>query len=199
MPLDCLVVNQNKVKISLTAAEIKKYCLNSASEQPRKKTAVKYWGIIDDVSKKLDGFTFGEKLLLETYFIDSGAEIFVTKLSKTSDLGERPSSSAKLQGSIILTARSAVYPFYKLDELFDAVLRIGKTEGQKSSLFYSDSGVYYLFCEERSVLGVSSNLLRMSEFSRPMPPLVHYYIFEHSREIIRDNAIEVIIEMQKKK
>ena len=166
-------------------------------EEPRKRIARKYWVILGDASKQFDLFSVAERLLVQTYFTDSGAEIFVTRLGKSSDLGEK--TSTKSQSSFILTARSAIYPFYNLEELFGAVMRVDQLEGLKSSLFYSDSGVYYLFLEERSIIGVCSNLLQMSEFSKPMPPLIYSYIFEHTSEIIRDNAIEVLTKVLSKK
>ena len=169
-----------------------KYGIKIPFDEPLKTTANRYWSILDDVSKKQLSFAFSERLLVQSCFSDSGADIFVTKLGKSYDASER--TSVKAQTSFILVKRCGVYPFCDLDELANAVLHIKKCEGLKSSLHYSDDGIYYLLCEEQGLLGVCSYLYQLGEFSKPLPPLMHSYIIEHTKMIIPDNAITVLID-----
>lgn len=191
--MECLVINQNKIKVTLTSSEIKKYGLRFPLDTPLTSVAGLYWDIIDDVLKRQEAFSFAERLLVQSYAVESGAELFVTKLGKSCDSTEK--SALKSQNSLILAVRGGMFPFYDIDELIDAVLHTASFECCKSSLYYSDDGVYYLFCEERTLLGVCSYVYRMSEFSKPMPPIMNSYIIEHSDIIISKNAISVIKEV----
>lgn len=195
--MECLVVNQNKIKIALSSAEISKYGIKIPFDEPLRITANKYWSILDDVSKKQISLAFSERLLVQSCFLDSGAEIFVTKLGKSYDANEK--ISAKAQSSFILASRCAVYPFYSIDELIDAVAHITDYEGQRSSLYYSDDEVYYLFCEERGVLGVCSYLYKLAEFSKPLPPMMNTYITEHAKRIVCNDAIDLLRNLFKRK
>ena len=176
---------------------MKRFGIIQNSNESRQRIASNYWGLIDVVSKKLSSLASCERLLIQTYFVDSGAEIFISKLAKSNDSGER--SLLKTQNTFILVARNAMYPFNSLYELLNAISVVGDLDVNKSSLYHSDDGVYYLYVEERNMLGIFSRLIRMNEFSKPLAPLMHSYISEHNNLIIENNAIDVIKEIINKK
>ena len=195
--MDCLVINQNKIKITLTSSELKKYGLCFSDIAPLDTVADRYWQIIDAALKIKPGFTVGERLLIQSYPVESGAELFVTKLGKSCDAVEK--SPPKAQNSMILASRSAMFPFDSFDELVNAVLHVSAASCHNSSLHYSDDGVYYLFCEERTFVGVCSYTYRLAEFAKPIPPIMHSYVIEHSEIIISKNALSELCGIKKEK
>lgn len=190
--MECVVINQNKIKIALCEDDIKKFGLDLAHGASASAVAKQYWGVVAEATKKQHSFNISERLLVQSYYTDSGMDIFVTRLSRTTDSAEKPID--KPQSSLILAARGGIFQFGSIDEVVDAVLHTKGCECYKSSLYHSDDGTYYLFCEERTLLGVCSYLYRMGEFAKALPQMMHSYVMEHSVSVIKDNAIEVLLD-----
>ena len=188
--MDYFVVNQNKIKITLTHLEIKKYSMRFSNGALPENFAGCCWNLLDDVSKQQPGVNFGDRLLVQVYTVESGAELFVTKLGRSCDSVEKISSKAT--NTVILASKRAIFPFDSIDELISAALHTSTYECYASSLYYSDDGTYYLFCEERGAVGACSYVYRLSEFSKPLPPIMHSYVAEHCKKIISKNAISVL-------
>ena len=190
--VEYLNVNQNKIKVSLSLSEVKKYGIKSDSSSSARNVARSYWKIVDEAAKAGVTFNTAERLLVQAYYNDSGAELFITKLSRTADAVEK--SIQKPQSSIILAARSGIFAFESIDDMVQAVLHTKNSVCYKSSLFYSEDGGYYLVCEERTYLGACSYLYRMGEFSKQLPSLMYSYVLEHSKAILLNDAIPTLIE-----
>ncbi len=190
--MECVVINQNKFKIALCEADIKKFGLDHAHRASALALAKQYWGLMAEAAKRHHSFSVAERLLVQSYPTDSGMDVFVTRLSRTADAVQKPID--KPQSSLVLAARGGIFPFGSIDEVVEAVLHTKDCECYKSSLYYSDDGTYYLFCEERTLLGVCSYLYRMGEFAKALPQMMHSYVIEHSVSLIKDNAIEVLLD-----
>ena len=193
--MEILKINDSKIKIMLSAADMQNYKLTSDDvDYNDNTTRQKIFRILDYVKKKFGFDHEGDKLLIQFYpSKDGGAELFVTKLGLLS-VGEKR-TIARSERVTMLNARRAIYGFASFGDLLlaaKAMNRIGDIK--HSELFLFENGTYYLEIMERGegrgeFIREYASLL---EFASPVPRERHPYITEHSECLTEGNAIEVL-------
>ena len=181
--MECLIINENKLKIMLGADEVMEYGIERESSDYRDPEIRRaFWKILDR-AKEICGFKVsGEKLLIQYYPSKSGAEIFVTKLGKIS-LGVEKSIS-RSDSVTMLSSKNMIYRFENEEDLFRLCREMKKKIADfTSELYYSDDGCYYLFFEERSDSAVLSQFSVAAEFGEEIPQNMEPYIKEHAERI----------------
>ena len=181
--MECLIINENKLKIMLDGSEVSEYgieCEGSDYSDPEIRKA--FWKILDR-AKELCGFKVsGEKLLIQYYPSKVGAEIFVTKLGKISVGVER--SISKSDSVAMLSSRNMIYRFEKLEDASRLCREIEKKISDfVFEMYLSEDGCYYLFFEERSDSYVLSQFSIAAEFGEEIPQNMESYIKEHAERV----------------
>ena len=181
--MEFLVISENKMKIMLSAEEVKRYGIESEKSDYRDPGIRKaFWKILDRAKDECGFKVTGDKLLIQYYPSKSGAEIFVTKLGKIS-LGVERSISGT-DSVAMLSSRNMIYRFDSLETLKRLCREINKSASDSSAdVYFSEDGCYYLFFEERSDFGYLSPFSIVSEFGEEIPQIMGIYIKEHSEPL----------------
>ncbi|MBO5879780.1 MAG: adaptor protein MecA [Clostridia bacterium] len=177
--MECLIINENKMKIMLDEKEVREYgidCEGADYSDPKIRKA--FWKILDK-ARDISGFKVsGEKMLIQYYPSKSGAEIFVTKLGKLSVGIEK--NIAKSDSITMLSSKNMIYRFDDVDSIVKLYREIEKKIPDFCAEIYSlDGEEYYLFFEERCDSNSASQFLLVSEFGEEMPQNMESYIKEH--------------------
>lgn len=181
--MEFLVISENKMKIMLTAEEVKRYGIESdASDYSDPEVRRAFWRILDRSSEEC-GFKFaGNKLLIQYYPSNSGAEIFVTRLGRISLAAERTISGA--ESVAMLSSKRMIYRFERLEDLRWVCRELScRGEDITSEAYLSEDGCYYLLFEERCEVGGLSPFSVVSEFAEEIPCNMEIYIKEHSEPL----------------
>lgn len=191
--MDVLKISGTKLKIMLSADDMKKYSLDVDDvDYNDTKTRSKVWKILDYVKKNYDFTPDGEKLLIQFYpSKDGGAELFVTKLTGLSRGNER--SMSKSGNVTMLDSKRTMYNFPNFEELIQASKIInGAKSIKESELFYSESDGYYLEITERGAtrLGQICEFAILLEFASKAPDEKIPYITEHCKKLTDGSAVE---------
>lgn len=191
--MDVLKISNTKIKIMLSAEDIKKYAIDIDDvDYNDTKTRTKVWKILDFVKKNHGFNSDGDKLLIQFYpSKDGGAELFVTKLTGLSRGNERFMS--KTGNVTMLDSKRTMYNFSNLCDLIQASKIInGAKSIKESELFYSDSEGYYLEITERgaSRLGEICEFAILLEFASKTPDERIPYITEHCKKLTEGAAVE---------
>ena len=184
--MEYLIINGNKLKITLTAEEIEKYSLSEderINDSPE--TRRTFWRILDAARGECGFETNGEKVLIQFYKTQSGGELFVTKLGKLTSSTERALSSSR--SVTLLSSRFSIYSFKTLNDLIEVIKRLTRQASDKLSLYYGDDGLYYAVCEERGGKSKLSDFSILSEYGDELPETLISYIIEHSKKISNIN------------
>lgn len=186
--MDFLTINENKLKIMLTADEVKEYGIeNEKTDYRNPDTRKAFWKILDRASEECGFKVRGDKLLIQYYPSKGGAEIFVTRLGKISLGIERNIASA--DSITMLSSKNMIYRFESLDALSRMCREMARNPRNTSAdLYYAEDGSYYLFFEERSDGGSLSPFSVISEFADEVPQNMESYIKEHSEPLSLGNA-----------
>lgn len=193
--MEILKISDNKLKVMLTEADMKKYSLKACElDYNDSVNRRKFWGILDDI-KSLCGFNVeGDKVLIQFYpSKDGGCEMFITKLGVLSRAAEK--NISRSDRLTMLSSLRVLYKFYSLENLAAACGLLNDEDCPSSSdLFFGEGGELYLEITERgsaSSAGLSS-YERLLEFSERVDKALYPYITEHCKRITKGNAVEVI-------
>ena len=193
--MEVLKINENKIKIMLSAADMKNFKLTASElDYNDSLTRQKVFKILEYVKANYGFDHEGDKLLIQFYpSKDGGAEVFVTKLGLLTS-GERKAIS-RSDRVTMLNTRRAMYSFSSFGDLLSAARSIVRcADIRESELFLFDDGTYYLEIMERgeskgdAIKGYTSIL----EFASPVSRDKFAYITEHSKCLASGNAIELL-------
>lgn len=188
--MEFLVISENKMKIMLTAEEMRNYgieCEGSDYKDPIIRKA--FWKILDRAYEECGFEVRGEKILLQYYPSRTGAEIFVTKLNKI-PLGIEKSISAT-DSVAMLSSKNMIYRIEKREDLISLhKIMIKNNSDEECEIYLSEDGCYYLFFEERCESATLSPYAIASEFGDEIPQTLKVYIKEHSKRVADINAID---------
>ena len=189
--MDFLTINENKLKIMLSAAEVKEYGIEGERSDYRDPGIQRaFWRILDRAGEECGFKVKGDKLLIQYYPSKSGGEIFVTRLGKISAGIER--NIATSDSITMLSSRNMIYRFESYDSLEQLSLGLMRTRAEGAAdLYLCEDGCYYLFFEERCDLGAISPFSLISEFGEEMPQNLESYIKEHSEPVLIGNAFDL--------
>ena len=106
--MEFLVISENKMKIMLSAEEVRSYGIESERSDYRDpKIRRAFWKILDRARDECGFKVTGDKLLIQYYPSKCGAEIFVTKLGKISLGVER--SIATTDSVTMLSSKNMIW------------------------------------------------------------------------------------------
>ena len=191
--MEFLKIGKNKLKIILTAEELKRYKLDKIGADddlaPHRRALFR----VIDIAGQRTGFSPGsEKLLLQFYPTRCGGEIFVTKLAILTDAQRSIISRAENLTTLMRSRRA-----YFFDSLSDAialarsiVTRCEPTTD--SALYITEFGSVVLELEEYTAGGKNANHPEITEFSDPLTADFFVYLREHSIPLYEENAISLL-------
>ena len=191
--MDVLKINSTKIKIMMSADDVKKFGLDTSdTDYNDKATKTKVWQILDYVKCNHDFEQGKDKLLVQFYpSKDGGAELFVTKLVGLSKARERSISTA--ENVTVMNSKKSVYNFKSLADLIRAAKIIkGKSSVKDSDLFFDEGDGYFLGITEQgaSRLDVISDLAVILEFGDAISSEKLAYITEHCKRLTDGRAVE---------
>ena len=193
--MEFLIINDNKLKITLSPEDIAEYNIDpDDSDYENPKTRRAFWRILD-VARERCGFKIsGDKLLIQFYPAAGGGEIFVTKLGRVALGAERTISKS---GNVaMLSSRHAIYRFSDFSSLLTVARSLSEeAKKRQSRLYFAEDGNYYLFMEERNTSGILSELTIIGDFASEVPGTLGPYIAEHSETVAEENALELLSEL----
>ena len=191
--MEFLKIGKNKLKITLTTDELKRYKLDKIGADddlaPHRRALFR---VIDLAGQKV-GFSPGaEKLLLQFYPTRRGGEIFVTKLSILTEAQKNIISRADNLTTATRTCRA-----YFFNTLADAIA-LSKSISSKcdppsdSALYITEFGNAVLEVVEYPGNENENEFPELSEFSDRLTTEFFTYLREHSIPLYEKNAIETL-------
>ena len=189
--MEFLKIGKNKLKITLTTDELKRYKLDKIDADddlaPHRRALFR---VIDLAGQKV-GFSPGaEKLLLQFYPTRRGGEIFVTKLSILTEAQKNIISRSDNLTTATRTRRA-----YFFNTLADAIA-LSKSISSKcdppsdSALYITEFGTAVLEVVEYPGDESATEFPELSEFSDRLSAEFFAYLREHSIPLYEKNAIK---------
>ena len=181
-------VGLNKLKISLSEKEIKRYNIHphddSFDKQEMKEVI---FGILKEAEREC-GYTLGrEKAIIQIYPSDShGAEILITKLAGLAK--EEQNTVCSSENVSTLESYDRVFRFNSREDL---VLAAKAMSGKnvECDVFMSHDGAYYSVIHENSLGGVLSHIL-LCEFGEELDEIPYDVISERGVLLAKKNGFE---------
>ena len=196
--MELIVINENKLKITLSPCDMKEYALDcSTIDYDNTETRKAFWNILDDVKHKTGFDAARQKIFIQLYpSKEVGCEMYVTKLGCSERSEEKP--DGELHRLHPLHRRRAAYSFNSIDKLISVCRRLSEIGfSEKSSAWHSisNSGKYFLIIEEPE----ENAYLPLSECSficeyGKSESLKHTLLFlhEHADCICGEGAVETL-------
>ncbi len=186
-----LLINSNKIKISLSKEEIVEYCADtSASDCELSKGAI---SDILTVAKKEVGFiSSGYRLLIQFYPLGEGGELFVTRLVGLSENKERLLHTAS--NLTLIEPTTKIFLFDNINALTRVISIFYRLLSMlECSLFYENGVGYYLIV--RDEISEYKEINAIIEYSRELPVTLISYIEEHARKICEGEKLLSLAEL----
>ena len=187
--MDVLKITDSKLKIMLSADDMKKYRLSKDSvDYNDSKTRKSFAEILNRV-KQTHGFNVDhDKVLIQFYpSKDGGSELFVTRLGLLPPSSERAiSRSSRVT---LLDARAVLYLFDDLPSLIKTARILKNASCGYSDVYLGDGGEYYLEIYEKGTEPLNCNVI--NEYGRRLSPSYYYYISEHAKKLTANNGVEL--------
>ena len=192
--MELILINENKLKITLSECDMKQYDLDcSTIDYDNTETRRAFWSILDEAKHKTGFDAARGRIFVQLYPSRAGGcEMYVTKLAQRADGdgGERP------HALLPLSRRSIAYTFDSLDLLIAVCRRLCEMGSTcKSEAHRLDSGKYLLFLdepEENAYIGLSENSF-LDEFgTRENFKNARILCHEHGICICPEGAAEIL-------
>lgn len=189
--MDFLKIGKNKLKITLTTNELKRYKLDKIGADddlsPHRRAIFR----VIDIAEERTGFTPGaERLLIQFYPARGGGELFVTKLSILTEAQKGIISRADNLTTAMRSRRA-----YLFDSLTDAI-SLAKSISQRcapewdSALYITEFGTAVLEVSECTAGDEDNELPQLTEFSDRLTTDFFTYLREHSIPLYEKDAIK---------
>ncbi|MBO5945232.1 MAG: hypothetical protein J6Q69_01360 [Clostridia bacterium] len=176
--MEHLTIGVSKIKLTLSSDEVVKYGLPSESrDSVIMRRALRR---IIDASGLSEGFLgAGERLLIQTYKTDFGAEIFITKLGKLSSGAE--SALLRSKDVTLIKGGRELYRFYSCDAMLDFFsMPAPPNIFEGGELYLDDNGDYIISLSSNSLSDISYTDL-LSEFADLLDDSYCLALTEHAR------------------
>ena len=214
--MELIVINQNKLKIMLSAPDMARYELESTRmDCADAHTRAAFRHIFDDARNEIGFDTQGERLFVQLYASkEGGCEIFVTKLGNPSEgneweSGEREllrricekeedmtANRAEQQLSTVGVRRTAV-AFHELEDLLAVCRRLLRDGYRGRSAVYiteSEQGTtWYLFVDipDVTLYRLPLPFSFLAEYGNEAPAREgETYLTEHGKVLCREQGVE---------
>lgn len=193
--MELLLINENKLKITLSVCDMKQYDLDcNTVDYDNTETRRAFWSILDEAKHRTGFDAASQRVFIQLYpSKEGGCEMYVTKLSSISspEASERPSHAL-----IPLSRRYLCYSFDSMEKLL-AVCRRLSTIGfsGSSGAARGDDGRYILVIdepEENAYIGLCEHSF-IDEFGR-REDLRQLGLIkgEHTEVICESGAVEIL-------
>ena len=195
--MEFLPIGDTKLKIVLTAADMRDYKIEVTSGELRSDSGRRgLWHILDRAKDKVGFDPRGDKVLIQFYPMSGGGcEIFVTKL------GILPISSAnivsKSERVTMLSRKRNFYCFEALQDLIAVCRQLEQTYGERvpDGDVYHDGANFYLALDEYAGGSEDVDLTFITEFSFCVTYERGIYLAEHGELWVKKDAVKVFSEL----
>lgn len=147
--MELIVINENKLKITLSESDMKQYSLDcNTIDYDNTETRKAFWNILDEVKHKTGFDAASQKIFIQLYpSKEGGCEMYVTKLGERHKKDDSEQELYKLHP---LHKRRAAYSFTSVDDIISVCRRLAEIGfSDKSSVWRSHiDDKYFLILEE---------------------------------------------------
>ena len=149
--MELIVINENKLKITLSESDMKQYSLDSNTiDYDNTETRKAFWNILDEVKHQTGFDAASQKVFIQLYpSKEGGCEMYVTKICPARKSPELDTNS-ELHRLHPLHKRRAAYSFPSFEDLISVCRRLYEIGfSDKSSVWRSHlDDKYFLILEE---------------------------------------------------
>ncbi len=189
--MEFLLVGESKLKIIMSAEEMKKYKLDSGADSGTASQRRAFWRVLDMAKSEVGFDPAGDKVLIQFYPTKpDGCEVFVTKLGILSGSSARlVSKSDKIS---MLARRKSFYAFESLGDLIRAARALKKSADTipESDVYLGMRDIYFLSLDEYTKGGEPAEFPCVLEFGKTVTADFSVYIAEHFDRLTEGDGIE---------
>ena len=194
--MELILINENKLKITLSECDMKQYDLDcNTIDYDNTETRKAFWSILDEAKHRTGFDAASQRVFIQLYpSKEGGCEMYVTKLAlKALGDGGSPRPSHAL---LPLTRHHLAYTFESLELLISVCRRLCEIDfSGRSEAYKTDGGRYLLIIdepEENAYIGLSEHSF-LDEFgNRESFKGVNLTCQEHGVCICADKAVEFL-------
>lgn len=190
--MEFLPINRAKLKIQITKEELDKYGIDPTRSDYDESCLRGSIGELLALANSKCSFTVGnERVLVQLYPSDKGADIFITKLSIMTAKERRA-----VDESTELTTygeRETVFCFTTFSDLLRGVRAVGESEAV-CDLYRLGGGSYYLCVRERALDGITP-IARLTEYGSKLPSLPKDAVGEYGICIFKGEKLSLLARM----
>ena len=201
--MELILINENKLKITLSECDMKQYCLDcSTIDYDNTETRRAFWSILDEVKHKTGFDAASQKVFIQLYpSKEGGCEMYVTKLGEkysSEDTNAPVPDSHRLRP---LPKRRMAYSFDSVSSLIAVCKRLsGIGFAEKSSAFRShiEKDKYFLLIEEpeeNAYLPLTEHSFICEYGKSENLKNTLLFIHEHTDTICQSRAVETLSEL----
>ena len=192
--MELIVINENKLKITLTESDMKQYSLDSNTiDYDNTETRKAFWNILDEVKHQTGFDAASQKVFIQLYpSKEGGCEMYVTKICPARKSPELDSSS-ELHRLQPLHKRRAAYSFRSIEDLISVCRRLYEIGFSDKSSAWRAFTDYFLIIEEPEEnaylpLTESSFIFEYGKSENLKNTLL--FLHEHADCICNEDAVE---------
>lgn len=187
-----LLINSNKIKISLTKDDIIEYSVNKTEDGEGELSKRAISQILAIAKEKVGFISSGYRLLIQFYPLGDGGELFVTRLLGLTENKERLLRTA---GNITLISPSVkIFLFDSVNALANVISRFNSVLSVLDlTLYYEEKCGYYLIVRDKE--GDGSTLNGLCEYAREVTDALIPYIEEHAKRICDGERVLSLAEL----
>jgi negative regulator of genetic competence, sporulation and motility len=177
--LELIRISLDKIKISLTKAELDAYDLTVDSiDYGENRTKEAFRELFVEARERTGFETDGEKVFVQIFRAkNGGCEIFVSKIAK--------------EKGALKEGQMRTFAFSELGDLIRSCKALMEIGFCKKSDVYIENGQFYLVLH--SPCEIESGCVL--EFSKELPPLNMQYIKEHFTQLRKSDAVSLFAEL----
>ncbi len=185
--MELIPINDSKLKIMLDESDMKELNIYEEADCANSETRHAIRSILERAKAQIGFNTEGSEIFVQLYTSrKGGCELFVTKGMSTKTKDKKP------------IQHHMVFSFECLRDMC-AVCRILQKQGihLESSAYIGEDGKYYIVFKDTGMSAYSrlGKLSFIHEYgNREHTEHINTYLYEHAREICRDNAVEILSE-----
>ena len=195
--MEFLPIGDAKLKIILSASDMKDYKLEASSDDLHKEIGRReLWRILDKARSEVGFDPNGDKILIQFYPTKGGGcEIFVTKLGILPDPSAR--LVAKSEKVAMLSKNRNFYCFETLADMAAVCKEIKRLSANSlaESDLYFDGAHFYLAMDEYISGGEPCEFPCIFEFAALATRERGIYLAEHGEILIKKDAVKVLSEL----
>ena len=187
--MDLILINDNKLKVVLTAEDMTSYALTADTiDYDNTETKRAFWDILDTAKHQTGFDAASDRVFIQVYpSRGGGCELYVTKLHAGQKKSALPRDKVyKVERGEKPRTATYVFGFETLAALLGACRSLHGGDPVASAAYIDETTQkYYLITE-------SEREPRLSEYGRLQSGAVQTYLAEHGRCLCACNAVEVL-------